>query len=186
MSNLPGFLFLRAVASAAALSFFCLPIFQTATAAVSTQTQVVLTSGMSVPGDTALFAGLPSRSAPVINDAGQLSFRANLVGAGIDSSNDEGLFHFDGTQVIELARKGQMPPLGAGTFSTVGNPQLTNTGDTFFNARHDTGAGVQDLGAYRAQANSGLVTRIARTGQPIPDGTADFDAVIGPWANHAG
>src|SRR5262245_33636501 len=61
---------------------------------------------------------------PVLNDAGQVAFRANLTGSGIDSTNGLGVWS-EGSSILSLVARTGSSATGGGTFATV--KDATNT-----------------------------------------------------------
>ena len=47
---------------------------------------------------------------PVINDAGQVAFRANLAGSGVDSTNNQGIWSEGSGSLALVARTGSAAP----------------------------------------------------------------------------
>ncbi len=96
----------------------------------------------------------------VLNDPGQVAYRASLTGAGVDTTNDFGIWR----DTTLIARAGD-PAHGIGggaNFSTFNNPVLNDPGQVAYEASL-TGAGVDttnDFGIWRD------TTPIARAGDP--------------------
>jgi hypothetical protein len=107
--------------------------------------------------------------APVINDAGQVAFRANLTGDGVDGTNEQGVWSEGSGSLALVARTGgQAPGAPSGVnFSTdpaleLFFPALNNAGQTaFYAALTDGGLGLWSEG-------SGSLAPAARSGQPAP------------------
>ena len=57
---------------------------------------------------------------PVLNDTGQVAFRANLIGSGVGSTNKVGVWSEGSGNLGLVARTGSVAP-GGGTFGTVAN-----------------------------------------------------------------
>jgi hypothetical protein len=102
-------------------------------------------------------------SAPVLNDAGQTAFVANITGG----SSTSGLYRSSsGSALTAIALQGQSAPrAGAGTFFSFDTPVLNDTGQTAF-AANITG-GSSTSGIYRSSSGSAL-TAIALEGQSAP------------------
>jgi hypothetical protein len=67
---------------------------------------LVARNGSQAPG-AALGVNLNEFFAPILNDAGQIAFLASLVGAGVTSANDKGIFATDSSGNLQLiARTG--------------------------------------------------------------------------------
>jgi hypothetical protein len=134
---------------------------------------------------------------PVLNDSGQVAFRANLKGGGVDSTNKVGVWSEGSGNLGLVARTGDPAP-GGGTFGTVVNvelfsPNLNNAGQTVFYGALTGG----DMGIW-SQGSGGLAL-VAREGTPAPGTTSvvsfsfapflpDFapDLAIPPLLNNAG
>ncbi|MBL8766227.1 MAG: hypothetical protein JNL94_02615 [Planctomycetes bacterium] len=100
--------------------------------------------------------------APATNDVGDVVFIADVDGG---SANRGLFFHRASTQQIEVvAAPGTPSPLG-GVFSEVGPGGVNDDGVVVFLARQ---AGVANANAFRWQA--GVVTKVAATGDPAPNG----------------
>jgi hypothetical protein len=106
---------------------------------------------------------------PVLNDVGQVAFRANLTGTGVDSSNNQGIWSEGSGSLALVARTGNQAP---GTpngvnFSTdpaleLFSPVLNNVGQTaFYGGLSDGNLGLWSEG-------SGSLALVARNGQQAP------------------
>jgi hypothetical protein len=120
--------------------------------------------------------------APVLNDAGQTAFVANLVGSGVDSTNEYGIWS-EGSGALQLvAREGSQAP---GTPSGVnfdrlwfGAPQLNNAGQIAFLASL-IGSGVgdsNDRGIW-ASDRMGALQLIVREGDVLEVAPGDFRTI---------
>jgi hypothetical protein len=110
----------------------------------------------------------------MLNDAGQVAFRANVTGDGVSSSNDEAIWHGGPDSLSLVARKGSTAPGTASTFSLLSTPRLNNEGEVVFRALL-TGGGI-GIWAGKAEA----VGLVARNGDPAP-GAAPDDVFTGFW-----
>src|SRR5262249_4981375 len=105
----------------------------------------------------------------VLNDAGQVAFRANLAGNSIDSTNSQGVWSEGSGSLSLVARTGsQAPGAPAGVnFSTdpaleLFYPVFNDAGQTaFYAATTDGGLGLWSEG-------SGSLAAVARSGQQAP------------------
>lgn len=106
---------------------------------------------------------------PVINDAGQAAFRADVVGPGVDSTNDQGIWSEGSGNLSLVARTGSAAhgvPAGV-NFSRnpaleLFEPVLNNAGQTaFFGGLTDGTVGMWSEG-------SGSLALVARDGTPAP------------------
>ena len=130
-------------------------------------TQIVRDGQATPAGPGVTFAGL---SSPALNNAGQVAFQTFLAGTDVDSSNDSGVYRGNGATTVQIAREGQAPPTGPGTFRNFSLPSLNGAGQTAF---------VGTLGGPGVDASNrsglylgdgGALTQIAREGQPAPAG----------------
>jgi hypothetical protein len=80
---------------------------------------LVARRGDSAPGVSggATFSDLHN---PGLNTAGQIAFRADLTGTGIDGTNDRGIWATDSTGTLQLvARRGDPIEVAPGDFRTL-------------------------------------------------------------------
>jgi hypothetical protein len=175
-------------------------------AAHAAELRTVALSGQSAPGTaggvtyesfgsylhTQYFYGY---GGAVLNDAGQVSFRANLAGDGVDFTNQQGIWS-EGTGSLELvARTGsQAPGAPAGVnFATDSAlelffPAFNDAGQTaFYAATTDGGLGLWSEG-------SGSLAAVARSGEQAPGTPAGvtftfnqlYQVLDGPVLNNSG
>ncbi len=153
--------------------------------------QVVLSTSDAAPTPGVTF-DLFSPATPVLTDSGQLLFLASVVGAGINTSNDLGVFTAEANplspSVFEVARTGQAVPglsgvvfdgFNAGLFDDTGGVAFVATfrdADTSSNAGFGILAGPQSsLGVF------------ARQGEVAPDAAgATFNGYSRPRLNASG
>jgi uncharacterized protein YjbI with pentapeptide repeats len=110
---------------------------------------------------------------PVINNAGQVAFRANLAGSGIDATNNQGIWSEGAGSLAMVARTGNMAPgvpggvnFGLNYALELFEPVLNNAGQTaFYGGLTDGTVGLWSEG-------SGNLAIVARDGTPAP-GTSD-------------
>jgi hypothetical protein len=117
---------------------------------------------------------------PVLNDAGQTAFRANVTGSGVDFSNYQGVWSEGSGSLALVARIGSAAP-GGGNFGTYSGlelftPVLNNAGQTaFYGAITDGGLGLWSEGS----GSLALVARDGVHGPVLPSGVnfsfADID-----------
>ncbi|MDP9175007.1 MAG: hypothetical protein M3O30_14265 [Planctomycetota bacterium] len=153
---------------------------------VEDNVEILIAAGSSAPGvPQGLFASFSTTVSPTINNAGGEAFLAQLqdgVG-GVTASNDQGIWASDLSGNVQLvARVGSAAPGTDGNFATVGQPQITSTGKTVFQATLTDGGDVSstnDKGIWSYDGN-GTITLIARTGSAAPGVTggvfATFDS----------
>jgi hypothetical protein len=127
-----------------------------------------------------------------LNDAGQVAFRADLAGEGVDFSNNQGVWSEGSGSLALVARTGSQAP-GAPegvNFSTdapldVFFPVLNDVGQTaFYGATSDGGLGLWSEG-------SGSLAAVARSGDQAPGAPSgvsfDFNGLVEtPVLNNAG
>ena len=147
-----------------------------ATVSADDEIRTAALTGFAIAGtDAALNFGGSGLKVPVLNDRGQVAFRALLSGTGINSANDDVLLIEGGGGGLELvAREGApVPGMNAGThfgaFATAGwlNIVLTNQGEVVF-ASSLQGSSINsanDTALFRG--NSTNSTLIAREGGAI-------------------
>jgi hypothetical protein len=105
------------------------------------------------------------------NDAGQSAFSASLLGNGVDSTNNFGVWSAGSGSLSLLARMGDHAPGMPDdvVFATIGGPLLNNVGQTAFSAAV-TGPGIiesqNDLGIW--SEGLGSLALVARTGAHAP------------------
>jgi hypothetical protein len=127
-----------------------------------------------------------------LNDAGQIAFRANLAGDGVDFTNNQGVWSEGSGSVALVTRAGsQAPGASAGVnFSAEPAleaflPVLNDAGQTaFYGATTDGGLGLWSEG-------SGSLAPVARSGDHAPGTPSgvnfDFDGLVEtPVLNNAG
>jgi uncharacterized protein YjbI with pentapeptide repeats len=110
---------------------------------------------------------------PVINNAGQVAFRANLTGSGIDATNNQGVWSEGAGSLAMVARTGDVAPgvpggvnFGLNYALELFEPVLNNVGQTaFYGGLTDGTVGLWSQG-------SGDLALVARDGTPAP-GTPD-------------
>jgi hypothetical protein len=115
--------------------------------------------------------GLFSESSfPLLNDSGQLAFHAGLAGSGVDSSNNEGIWLGEPSDLMLVARRGeQAPDTPSGVnFAHLHYPSLNSAGQIAFRADL-TGDGVDSTNGRGIWAtdHEGALQLIARTGEQL-------------------
>jgi alpha-tubulin suppressor-like RCC1 family protein len=150
---------------------------------------LVIRSGDHAPGTPSgvnLSSSL-STSQPVLNDAGQIAFTATLTGAGVDFTNNLGLWAGVPGSLALVARTGDHAPSTEDgvVFGSLNNPQsagvdriLNAAGQTAFVAQL-TGSGISagnDIGIW-ATDRSGALQLIAREGDALEVEPGDFRRV---------
>lgn len=138
---------------------------------------IIVNSGDPAPGTaTATFGGLFE---PSLNDAGQIAFRANLVGTGVDSTNDRGIWSEGSGTLNLIAREGSPAPgtdIGVLFGSGFDDPLINGAGDTVFTGNL-TGEGLtqflNDTGMWLEK--DGALDLIAQSGVTEPPGVSSSD-----------
>ncbi|MEM6392184.1 MAG: choice-of-anchor tandem repeat NxxGxxAF-containing protein [Planctomycetota bacterium] len=126
-------------------------------------------AGDDAPG-TPVGVGYSGFSTPVLNEAGQIAFFADLTGSGINTNNDRGLFTSSGPAASSIvAQEGDPAP---GTTSGVGYSSLSNfvfndAGQIAFTAR-TTNNNVISLFAADGSPNGFTTRAVAIDGDPAP------------------
>jgi len=148
------------------------------------QFRTVARSGQTAPGSGATFSGFDG---PVIDNAGQTAFIATLSGAGVDSTNQTGIWSESSGSLSLLARKGSSAPgAGAGTnFNSFNSPLVQVAGRTAFRAGLTAGS-FNNQGIW--SGSPGNLLMVARNGQEPPNtgsGVA-FDNFSLPVLNDGG
>jgi hypothetical protein len=142
--------------------------------------------GQFVPGGNGKISDLYT-DLPVLNDAGQVAFRAFLNGTSGGAADNSAIYRGDGSALVQIARKGQADPGGNGLITNLDLPPAINSaGQVAFSASlGGTSGGTADNSAiYRG--NGGTLTQIVRKGQPAPGGIGTFSAMTTPDLNDAG
>ena len=133
---------------------------------------------------------------PVINDAGQVAFRANLAGAGVNSTNNQGIWSEGSGSLSLVARTGIAAPsapdgvnFGLNPALELFEPVINSAGQTaFYGGLTDGSVGLWSEG-------SGSLALVARDGIHVPgtpDGVNHSFAVLRdffpdlPYLNDAG
>jgi hypothetical protein len=121
-------------------------------------------------GTQGIFSGFGT---PVLNDAGQVAFLANMTGSGF---SNQGIFRSSGPGLVTLLARASdaAPATGAGTdglFNSFGTPALNNAGQVAFKGL--VFGSTSDSGIFRG-SGPGLVTALVRALDVAPDGNGSF------------
>ncbi len=113
---------------------------------------------------------------PVLNDAGQTAFVANLAGSGVGSTNDQGIWSEGSAGLALVARAGDHAPgtpsdVNYNSFSPTGIA-LNDAGQTAFYG-YLTGSGT----GIWATDRTGALQLISRTGDPLEVAPGDFRTI---------
>lgn len=122
--------------------------------------------GITIGGSTTLFTDF---SPPVLNDVGEIAFRAVLAGNDVNTTNMHGIWaQRAGVGLRFVAREGMFAPGTNQQFAQLGLPAFNNRGRTAFNARLlGGGAGIWKEGY-------GGLQLVARSGDTIGDDADDL------------
>jgi hypothetical protein len=172
------------------VSFFAAALCSNTAEAAFTFRTVAL-SGDAAPG-TGAGVNFDGFGSPVLNGAGQTAFVGVLTGAGVNSTNDSGIWSEGGGSGLTLvAREGAAAPgTGPGVnFGFLESPVLNGAGQTAFFG-FLTGTGVNSTNAWGIWSEGGGsgLTLVARAGAAAP-GTGpgvNFSLLVSPVLNGAG
>jgi hypothetical protein len=119
------------------------------------------------------------------NASGQIGARIGIAGSAGGVNDNAGVFRTDvGGIVIQIIREGDPAPDGVGNFETFQPVTMNDSGQVAINTSL-TNAGNTVVGIFLGDG-VGPLAQIARAGDPIPDGTADFLEFDDPAVNNAG
>ena len=121
-----------------------------------------------------------------MNQAGDCSFVADLVGTAGGAGDNQGIFKSNGTTITQIARKGAALPVGGGSFNSFGSPVLNDVGQVTFRgflAGTPNGT-LDDSGIFRN--TGGAIVQIARENQAAPDGNGAISFMFLPAQNNIG
>ena len=109
-------------------------------------------------------------NSPVLNNAGQTAFYGFLVGAGVDNTNNQGIWSEGSGTLALVARNGsqaQGMPSGV-NYGGFDRPSLNNAGQSAFQASL-TGSGVDSTNDQSIWSEgSGTLALVARSGSQAP------------------
>lgn len=131
-------------------------------------TTILAKTGDTAPTGPGSFA---SFSAPVLNNAGQVAFRAGLAGAGVNFSSDTALYRSEENAIVQVVREGQAKPIGTGSFSDFLFIRMNDSGNVAFTDGLDFFSNLSTA-IYRGDESTAI--EIARTGQTLPGGQGVF------------
>jgi hypothetical protein len=114
---------------------------------------------------------------PALNDAGRIAFLGGIEGAGVDESNNEGIWAGETDALALVARRGQHAPgTSSGVnYSDLQYPSLNSSGQVAF--RGDlAGSGVTSANdkAIWASDRTGILQIVARSGDQLEVAPGDF------------
>ena len=122
----------------------------------------------------------------VLNDSGQVAFRADLTGTSGGASDGGGIFRGSGGSITQISREGQSAPDANGTFFSFNSLVFNNSGQAAFSAglTGTSGGSSDNSGIFRG--SGGSITQIAREGQSAPDANGTFVFFGSPTLNDSG
>lgn len=143
----------------------------------------IVRSWESAPDGNGIFYQLGE---PTLNASGQVAFTAQLLGTVGVEADDYGLYRGDGTTLTQIAREGQAPPDGNGTFGNfIQPPWICDNGQVGFQVYIAGAPGDTYFGLYRGDGST--TTKIVRNGDPSPDGNGDIEYFMpNPSMNNVG
>jgi hypothetical protein len=148
--------------------------------------RVVALRGQQAPGvtDGAKFSRVLNRG-PVLNNSGQVVFRAILSGTGVNSTNDIGIWS-EGRGALELvSREGNLATnFGPGaSYLALGYPLLTDLGEVYYygSFRENTNNVVTDKNFI--SNHNGMSGFYVKAGDPVPGYNEDFSFNISSSPN---
>ncbi|MBE7508478.1 MAG: hypothetical protein HS101_19660 [Planctomycetia bacterium] len=122
----------------------------------------------------------------MLNDAGQIVFRANLAGPGVDSSNDAGIWAGAPGALQLVAREGDVAPGSGGVFDLFNYqfeanpvPVINAAGEVVFSGHYTSGRGIW-------RWSEGELELVALTNTTAPGTGALFEYLFDPWMNASG
>jgi hypothetical protein len=111
---------------------------------------------------------------PVMNESGQVAFRAALTNTSGGFNDNQGIYRGDGNTLTVIARSGPTQTLpGGGTlhgFGSNSSPDMNDSGEVVFAA--DLNGDSSDEGIFKGFG--GALTKIARQGDTIPNSSDTF------------
>jgi hypothetical protein len=142
----------------------------------------VFRAGQAAPDGNGVFASVDANidySDINSNLDGRVAFLAELTNTagGPGAPDTKGIYRFQGPIRIQVARGGQAPPDGIGTFENLHEPVLNDGGQVGFSATI-AGAGPASAGIFRGNGISQTemeLTQIVRRGEAAPDGNGTFE-----------
>ncbi|MGA9343047.1 MAG: choice-of-anchor tandem repeat NxxGxxAF-containing protein [Rhodanobacteraceae bacterium] len=156
------------------------------------QTHVVVVSGDAAPDGNGVIANLIADSSPgdtghgpALNNAGQAVTPALLNGTSGGDADDSGLFLYDGTRLVQLAREGQPSPDGDGVLNLFNNAEpiaLNAEGRTAFLGflRHSSSGELLAPAIFSIGPTGEDLSIFLRDGNPSPDGNSMVQFVLQP------
>ena len=140
------------------------------------------------PDGNGVFGGFFFQSGgPVLSASGKVAFPVVLSGTSGGTTDENGIYMFNGTSLVKVAREGDPAPEGNGEFDAFGHPVINRAGQVAINGllRNVTGGGLLGSGGIYLFTGGSWVN-LVRDGDPLPDGNGTFDLAFAPDINDAG
>jgi len=134
----------------------------------------IVREGKAPPEGNGVFDQMlgPGPMYPILNESGQVAFRAALRGTSGGLTDNQGIYRGDGRTLIKIARSGPTQPLPeGGTIHSFGVPSacdMNDSGKVVFPVDLDGNSAAEAI----YEGSGGALTKIARFGDTIPN-TAD-------------
>ncbi len=148
---------------------------------------LVARAGNAAPGTPAgvVFSG-GMQNWLMLNDAGQVVFRANLTGPDVTTANDAGIWAGAPGALQLVAREGDTAPGTAGVFDLFNYqfeaypvPVMNAAGEVVFSGHYTGGRGIW-------RWSGGVLELVALTNSNAPGTGALFEYLFDPWMNASG
>lgn len=133
---------------------------------------VIAAEGQPAPDNNGLFSGTTTFTSAALTDAGQVAFKARLIGTVAGTLDDQGVFVGSGDAVTQIAREGQAAPDHNGAISRFGvGLAMNESGQIAFHASfRDTAVPLGPDNRGVLIGAHGALIQIERGGQAAPDG----------------
>ena len=141
-------------------------------------TTTIIHDGENAPGGGTFVT--PELSA--MNNLGRVVFVDN-VQLTPSTGATSALFYGDGITTTQIAREGQSPPTGGGTYKNFGGALINDAGQVAFEAAFSFVTG-EDNGIYRSDGST--LTHLVRVGDTAPAGGGTFNDLRGFAMNSNG
>ena len=134
----------------------------------------IVREGKAPPESNGVFDQMlgPGQINPILNESGQVAFRAALRGTSGGLTDNQGIYRGNGTTLIKIARSGPTQPLPEGgtihSFGTPSSCDMNDSGKVVFPVDLDGNSAAEAI----YEGSGGALTKIARFGDTIPN-TAD-------------
>ena len=124
---------------------------------------------------------------PVMGALGKVAFPVVMSGTSGGTTDDNGIYMFDGTSLVKVARENDFVPEGNGQFNTFGHPVINRAGQVAIDGglrNTDNGSTHSSRGMYLF--TDGELVKLVRENEPLPDGNGSFGITFAPDINDAG